>query len=164
MLVFTVLSSYTVCPTLQLEGHPLMVASHWWLPATDGYQPLLTQLPFIFVGRLAYRQPEDTPCSDGVKMRYTKQSEMRTKTTAYFEENKPYEGRTEYEWGLDIFITNSRVTRAAGCRQLSFLWHAFGKDTLLSGCVYTLWNSINQQILKLAIGCKSFCTLSQLMG
>jgi len=53
-------------------------------------------------------------------------------------------GRTEYEWGLDMFITNSRAATAAGCRQPSFLWHAFGKDTLLSGRLFSLWNSINQ--------------------
>lgn len=39
-----------------------------------------------------------------------------------------------------------------------------GSIRFLSGSVFTLWNSINQQMLKLAIGYKSFSTLSQVMG
>jgi hypothetical protein len=118
----------------------------WWLPATADAPNEHLLLPSTQAGRLLYPQPEDAPCCDGVKMAYSKQSEMRTKTHTYFlSNNKPYEGRREYQWGLDIFITNSQVATAAGCRQSSFLWHAFGKTrSYLAACSHCGIQSINK--------------------
>jgi hypothetical protein len=82
----------------------------------------------------------------------------------FWRNSKPREGRTKYERGLDIFITNSRVANAA-C--LSSVSQAFS-DMLSEGFapvrshVHAVWTSVNRQILNLAVGCESFSTFSQL--
>lgn len=96
------LSSSAVCATCP----PVRRASVDYLPAP--YE-CLALIPSAFAGRLVYPQPDDTPCCDGVKTSYTEQSEMFTKTIAYFFFRKRSHkkvgrsvGRSENERGLDI--------------------------------------------------------------
>jgi hypothetical protein len=142
--------------------------------SVDGCRPLLTR----HTSTCSYRPYlQATSSMLNLKTRTVVTGSKWTRQNVYenncifFEENKPYEcrsvGRTECEWGRPWHVHHKQWSCCHDSRlssaQLSLTCFR-ERYTLLSCRVFSLWNSINQQILKLAIGCKSFSILSQVMG